>query len=88
MKDFNKDGLLQEIMEHDFLVIDLQLFLDTHPTDKSAIERFNSAVEQSRKLHSEYAKKYGPLSRADESNSGEHYSWVTPVWPWQNEYLK
>lgn len=87
MKNATKDGLLQMIMEQDFVVIDMQLFLDTHVDDTEAIEKFNAAVKESQRLHDEFAKKYGPLSRRDGSISSDHYSWATNVWPWQNEYL-
>ena len=42
--------LLQKIMELDFYIIDLHLYLNTHPEDADAIGMYNDAVLQNRDL--------------------------------------
>ena len=54
--------LLQQINEISFVVNDLNLYLDTHPTDTSALEEFSQAMAQRRQLLDAFAKEYEPLT--------------------------
>ena len=49
--------LLQQINEISFVVNDLNLYLDTHPTDTSALEEFSQAMAQRRQLLDAFAKE-------------------------------
>ena len=75
-KNADRQSLLMKLSEYDFAAIDLQLFLDTHPDDKKAIEQYNMAVNAANKLRAEYEKAYGPLA-----------SFVTPSRPEEFTYI-
>lgn len=83
----NKEKALMSVMEHDFLVTDLQLFLDTHPDDAQAVKAFNDAVKQASEARERYERVFGPLSKLSGSPA-DTYTWMTPEWPWQVEYTK
>jgi spore coat protein JB len=73
--------LLLMIMQAEFYVEDLSLYLDTHPTDRKAIEVFNTYVEKLQELKEMYREKYGPLTHYEKS--GYPYQYVQGPWPWQ-----
>ena len=54
-------SLLEEIQAIDFVIVELNLYLDTHPDDFEAIKQFNDNAEKSMKLKIEFEKKFGPL---------------------------
>lgn len=52
--------LLQQINEISFVVNDLNLYLDTHPTDDKALGAFSQAMAQRKQLLDSFAKEYEP----------------------------
>ena len=74
--------LLQKIMELDFYIIDLHLYLNTHPDDADAIGMYNDAVLQNRDLRAEYTQKYGMLT-SNHCVSAVPWQWIDSPWPWQ-----
>ncbi len=77
----DRDKLLKELTELDFMATDLQLYLDTHPNDMNALEKFNFISNESKKAKAQYEKKYGPLTSSSESF--QKWDWVNDPWPWQ-----
>jgi spore coat protein JB len=73
--------LLYKIMELDFAINDLNLYLDLHPEDEMVYEKFKKYIEISMKLKDDYANNYGPLT-LDETNK-ETYNWINNPWPWE-----
>ena len=47
--------LLQQINEISFVVNDLNLYLDTHPTDGQALDAFSQAMAQRKQLLDSFA---------------------------------
>ena len=54
--------LINEIKALDFAIIELGLYLDTHPEDSRAIQMHNDYSRKVKALKDEYQKNYGPLS--------------------------
>lgn len=81
----SRDELLQKISAIDFYLIDLHLYLDTHPEDYEAIAMYNDCVKQIRELRDEYNKHYGMLL-ANNSTSSEPWQWIKNPWPWQKNF--
>ena len=75
--------LLEEIQAIDFVIVELNLYLDTHPDDFDAINQFNEMTEQSMKLKIQYEEKFGPLMNFGRSYSNYPFNWVDTPWPWQ-----
>lgn len=78
-----KEMMLFKIMEMEFAVNDLNLYLDLHPEDSEIYEKFKEYTTTCIRLKDEYAKKYGPLTLSEtvENNS---YEWMKNPWPWEN----
>lgn len=79
----NKKELLKEITAVDFSIIDLHLYLNTHPTDRNAVVAYNSLVTKARMLKQAYERSFGPLSYG--SYSQYPWQWINEPWPWECE---
>lgn len=79
----NKKELLKEITAVDFSLIDLHLYLNTHPTDRNALKTYNSLVTKARMLKQNYERFFGPLSYGNYSQYP--WQWINEPWPWECE---
>jgi spore coat protein JB len=79
--DMNREKLLRNLMAADFTVIDLNLYLNTHPYDQNAICIYNQSVQRAKILRENYERMYGPLTPAFISSCP--YQWVEGPWPWE-----
>ena len=61
--------LLLELQELDFVLVELTLYLDTHPDDTAAINQFNDFSYKRRVLKQKMEEKYGPLQQFGNSYS-------------------
>lgn len=77
--------LLKNLTVLDFMAVDLQLYLDTHPDDKEALEKYNSVIKEADMLRSQYEKKYGPLFSFRSYVHGDRFKWIDNPWPWDKD---
>ena len=75
-----KEELLYKIMEIDFAINDLNLYLDLYPEDEKIYKKFKMYTEECMKLKDEYSKVYGPLVL--EQTDYDKYKWLDNTWPW------
>lgn len=75
--------LLEEIQAIDFVLVELTLYLDTHPDDYISIQQFNHCAKQSKLLKKQYEQQYGPLLQYGGSYSAYPWNWGDAPWPWQ-----
>lgn len=76
--------LLNAIREVSFAVVELNLFLDTHPHNREALMLFKKLCANKEVLVNEYKTKYGPL-KACHSSENTPFEWVSEnnKWPWE-----
>ncbi len=72
--------MLKKIMELDFMAVDLQLYLDTHPNDVRVLKKYNEVVELSNNLKKEYEKEFGPLV-GFRNKQDMRQKWIDEPWP-------
>ena len=79
-----KQAFTEIIQENEFSAIDLNLFLDTHPDSKEALELYTRLCATLKSLKADYVSKYGPLCAKDSANATP-FQWVETgrKWPWQ-----
>lgn len=75
--------LLEEIQTIDFVLVELTLYLDTHPEDQAAINQFNDCAHQSMVLKNKFQQMFGPLYQFGNSYSNYPFDWKDAPWPWQ-----
>ncbi|WP_018660463.1 spore coat protein CotJB [Heyndrickxia acidiproducens] len=75
--------LLEELQSLDFVIVELNLYLDTHPDDQAAVEQYNATVRSRKKVKREFEKQFGPLTSFGYSYSPYPFHWKEAPWPWQ-----
>ena len=92
--------LMKEIGEASFMVNDLTLYLDTHPTDQEALKAFSEASKKRRELMEICADQFEPLTMdlvcPDTNNQSrsptkypdqKHFTWLDGPMPWEGGAL-
>ncbi len=82
----NRVRMLRKIQMVQFAVIDLNLYLNTHPRDRRALDEHNRLVAELDKLEEEYVQKYGILTAF--SSSPAPWQWIDDPWPWEINYSR
>ena len=75
------EALKEEIRALNFALLDLKLYLDTHPFESDKMNIYNSFVEKSNCLMTEYQEQYGPLI-CETCPSNYTWEWNQNPWPW------
>ena len=83
--DMKMEEMLKQLMAVDFMSVDLQLYLDTHPNDMQALERYNQSVMLGKMLRENYESQYGPVT-SFRSPSSYPWQWISNPWPWQYRF--
>ncbi|ASS76224.1 spore coat protein CotJB [Tumebacillus algifaecis] len=75
--------LLLDLQTVDFVLVELNLYLDTHPTDRKSIEQYNYYAHKKELLKKQFNEKFGPLQGFGNSYSRDSFEWGEAPWPWQ-----
>jgi len=82
MEITEKNRLLEEIRSYGFTVLELALYLDTHPNDVKALRLYGAVSDKLKELQENYEQNYGPLTITG-VNSGDGWTWINGPWPWE-----
>lgn len=74
---------LCELQEVDFVLVELNLYLDTHPGDAQAIDQYNYYASKRKKISRSYEEEFGPLMNFGHSKIRGEKGWDEAPWPWQ-----
>ena len=77
---YSREELMMKINGYSFAVVELGLYLDTHPDDKKALYLHNQYTKMLKDLKDKYQKNYGPLSIYYPCNK---WRWLEEPWPWE-----
>lgn len=76
-----REKLLRQLSTVQFVLWELHLYLNTHPTDMEAIALHEQYEVKKAKLQREFEENFGPLT----PNVGEGVDWLKNPWPWDIE---
>ncbi len=79
-----KQELANKYAAYSFALTDLNLYLDSHPEDTAALERFQEIKKEYECLRQEYVDTIGLLKMTDQSST-DRWSWTDDPWPWEIE---
>ena len=79
----SREQLAHFITKARFALIDIALFLDTHPDDAEALAEYHKLNKMRNEAMTEYARNFSPLTQADVSSCDEYWKWVNNPWPWE-----
>ena len=74
--------MLNDIRIVDFVLVDLSLYLDTHPFDQEAMEYFNHYVRIKNKMSRDFSMRFFPLT-TDQAESKKEWRWGAAPLPWE-----
>ncbi|KAF1085412.1 CotJB protein [Sporotomaculum syntrophicum] len=84
MDNHNQAQMLLQIQQLEFVTLELNLFLDTHPNDRHALAMFNQVHKDLMQAVRNYEQIYGPLLNFGFSpNKQDCWKWTDSPWPWQ-----
>ena len=78
--DSTREEMIQKIKELKFSIIELGLYLDTHPNDEKALCLHKEYANKYKKITDQYQKIYGPLTMMFPCNK---WRWLEEPWPWE-----
>jgi spore coat protein JB len=70
------NSLLNDLQALDFALVELTLYLDTHPFDVNAIKQHNDLAVQRHAARTKLENQSG-------AGDGENERWNLAPWPWQ-----
>lgn len=80
----DRETLLKQLMEADFILYDTSLFLDTHPDNQMALDFFRAGQYAYDEALAAYEASVGPVVSYD-VNTESGWTWVQGPWPWEME---
>ncbi len=83
--DRNQMEKLRYLMELEFVAIELNLFLDTHPGERRALQDFCAVARELIEAKAAYEAEYGPLLNFGLGAPGTapSWQWINDPWPWE-----
>lgn len=80
----DRDSAIRRLQQTDFALIDVGLYLDTHPCCQNGLEYFRCMrIERDNALR-EYEENYGPITM-DDADANCYWDWIDQPWPWEME---
>ena len=80
----DRGQMLRALDAEQFAAFDMQLYLDTHPEDKVALQMINNYHYNYEEYKKQFEMIYGPL-RADSAAKNDQWMWIDGPWPWEME---
>jgi spore coat protein JB len=78
----NRDKLFAFITATSFVMDDLRIYLDTHPTEREALDYWEKISRVREEAVKEYTRNYGPIYSYD-VDVKNRWAWVEEPWPWE-----
>lgn len=79
----DRDALLSKLAALDFMAVDLSLYLNTHPSEKNVVEKYNSVIKEADMIRAEYERNFGPICSFRSAAPNNKWAWIDNPWPWE-----
>lgn len=84
-----KAELKKTIHELDFALHELNLFLDTHPTNTKALELVKMYRKKRQEAIALFEERYGKyIATVHDVPCGTCWKWLEGPWPWENNFME
>ncbi|MBQ1501286.1 MAG: spore coat protein CotJB [Firmicutes bacterium] len=74
--------MLLYLQQRGITMDDLREYLDTHPYDAAAIQRYNAAASEYAAAKEKYSVEFTPLCTSSADPSNNEWLWGTSDFPW------
>ncbi|HCW79619.1 MAG TPA: spore coat protein CotJB [Ruminococcaceae bacterium] len=75
-----KEKMMRRINALRFAMLDMHLYLDSHPGDCDAAAQMEKYRKEAQDLMKKYEDAYGPLN--EYQNATSRWAWISDPWPW------
>ena len=82
----DRDSELKKITQLDFALVDLGLYLNTHPEDNYALNLYNDIAKKADMCRMNYEKNFGPLCSFRSCTNKNSWNWINNPWPWSAKF--
>ena len=81
----NRMCLKKRIGALDFALLEMEMYLDTHPENQKALQARQIYRQKKAALVAEYEKMYGPYvaTTSDIPGDIDRWIWINGPWPWE-----
>ena len=70
----------------DFAILETELFLDTHPHDRRAMQMLCEYRRRRQDEIARYESRFGDyIVTTDDVNPSDHWEWINSPWPWERQ---
>lgn len=83
-----KDEMMNKLMSVQFMILDIALYLDTHPCDTAMINKHNFYADMLRGLISDYERTFNEPLTIYSISPADRWAWVSEKWPWNKCDMK
>lgn len=80
MNERNK--LIRQIHALDFSLLELNEYLDTHPSDMKALKMLEIYRAKRQECIQMYESRFGPYVQTVDDVRGDRWTWIDNPWPW------
>lgn len=80
-----RERLLLDVQKYSFAMWDLNLYLNTHPTDRNVMMLFDQYRTLYTKAVNAYEDRFGPLRVENANTNSGYWTWNKSPWPWEVE---
>ncbi len=80
-----REMALWKVQAYEFALVEVGLFLNTHPTDQMALSYFKQYRDMKHQAESDFTRKYGPITMDHVDNDLSTWKWIENPWPWERE---
>ena len=77
-----RDLMLKNLSETQFVGYEIGMFLDTHPTNREALRKKDEYRKITKELRKEFEDRFGPLT-LQSAYGDTSYNWINSPWPWE-----
>lgn len=77
-----QENLMRQLNAVRFSMLELHLYLDSHPGDCNAATQLEEYRKMAAGLVEKYESTYGPLNESQQTTS--RWAWISDPWPWDN----
>ena len=78
-----QEELLYNLLKYNFVMKEIELFLDTNPFNQNMINLYNNYLSKAKKAQNEYEQNYGPITLDSDYLKGNTWNWLKSKWPWE-----
>ncbi len=75
-----REEMMMQLRAYKFSIIELALYLDTHPDDEKALCLHREYAKKAKELADKYQKMFGPLTI---DYPCKKWRWLEEPWPWE-----